>query len=279
MNDPLRDAAGRLRAAGVESPRVDARLLWERAQNVGPAAFEELVQRRLRHEPAAYIIGHREFWSLDFEVGSGALIPRPETETLIEESFRALPDRNGDYRFLDLGTGTGCLLIALLKEFPNATGVGIDLSEAALKWARRNVVRHRLDSRCSFVVGNWDAAEGCFDLIVSNPPYIATPDLSVLPAEIRDYEPAAALDGGADGLDAYRALSPVLIKNLKSSGFALLEIGAGQHHLVAEVVEAQGLRVLRVAADFSGFGRCLVIIRPVANDLGKKKVGNPEGTG
>ena len=259
MNDLLRDAAMRLRVAGIESPRVDARILWNHAQKLGHASFEQLVQRRLRHEPTAYITGHREFWSLDFEVGPGALIPRPETETLIEEALRALPDRNADYRVLDLGTGTACLLVALLMEFPNATGVGIDLSEAALQWARRNVARHKLERRCVFAVGNWDTAGERFDLIVSNPPYIATSDLSALPADIRDYEPTAALDGGADGLNSYRTLAPVLMKHLKPFGLGLLEIGSGQHHLVSTIMATQGLFVARMIADLSGWNRCLVV--------------------
>ena len=259
MNGLLRDAAERLRAAGIDSPRIDARILWDHAQRLRHGSFEQLVQRRLRHEPTAYITGHREFWSLDFEVGRGVLIPRPETETLVEESLRLLPDRNAGYRFLDLGTGTACLLVALLKEFPNATGVGVDSSKAALNWARRNVIRHRLRCRCTLAVGNWDSAEGRFDLIVSNPPYIATSDRSALPVDVRDYEPAAALDGGQDGLKSYRALPPVLMKGLKPSGWALLEIGAGQHHLVSEIMAAQGLFVARVVADLAGLDRCLVV--------------------
>ncbi|MFL5239960.1 MAG: peptide chain release factor N(5)-glutamine methyltransferase, partial [Rhizomicrobium sp.] len=221
----------------------------------------QLLQRRLAHEPLAYITGHKEFWSLDFEVGSGALIPRPETETLVQQALREVPDRKGDNRILDLGTGTGCLLIALLKEFSNATGVGIDSSEAALQWARGNRSRHRLESRCTLVERTWDAAEDGFDLIVSNPPYIPSGDLAGLAPHIRDYEPESALDGGPDGLAAYRALAPVLKRSLKPRGIALLEMGVGQGHMVKEIIREAGLGIPKIVPDLAGIPRC-VVVRP-----------------
>lgn len=259
MNDILGDAAERLRAAGFESPRAESRLLCEHARRKG-LALDRLLQRRLAHEPVAYITGQREFWSLEFEVGPGVLIPRPETESLVEQALRELPDRTGDYRILDLGTGTGCLLIALLTEFSNAKGVGIESSEVALEWARRNVARHSLESRCTLVQADWEAAEGDFDLIVSNPPYIPAPDLAALAPDIRDYEPAAALDGGLDGLTAFRAIAPLIKARLRPDAVGLLEIGLGQSHMVAEVMRAAGLNVLKVAPDLAGIPRCVVVM-------------------
>jgi release factor glutamine methyltransferase len=310
VNDLFREAAERLRAAGIESPRAEVRLLWEHARadagscnpplgggskreahrggvnysNTDPSPknsslrlnfptlpqgedgvierFEGLVSRRLRHEPIAYITGHKEFWSLDFEVGPGVLVPRPETETLIETALRELPNRNDQYRVLDLGTGSASLLLAFLSEYPNATGVGIDSSEVALDWARRNVVRHRLEKRAELVVGGWEAAEGGFDLIFSNPPYIPSGDLAGLPPDVRDYEPRAALDGGTDGLEAYRLIARTLKRHLKPKGPALLEIGAGQHHKAGEIMTAGGLDVVRIAEDLAGIPRCVVVRAP-----------------
>jgi release factor glutamine methyltransferase len=261
VNDILRAAAERLRAGGIESPRAEARLLCEHTQRSG-LELDVLLQRRLAHEPIAYITGHKEFWSLDFEVGPGVLIPRPETETLIEVGLTELPNRNSAYRILDLGTGTGCLLVALLTEYPCAEGLGIDSSTAALGFARRNVALHGLGQRLELVHGEWDAAEGCFDLIVSNPPYIPIGNLPHLPRDVREYEPRSALDGGPDGLEAYRAIAPVLVRHLRPAGLALLEIGIGQHHLVGGLVGAEGLRVARVAPDLAGIPRCMVV-RPL----------------
>jgi release factor glutamine methyltransferase len=259
-----RTAAERLRAAGIESPRADARILFEHA-NGEVSEFESLIQRRLAHEPTAYIVGHKEFWSLDFQVGPGVLIPRPDTETIVEVALRDLPDRRQPYRVLDVGTGSGCLLIALLKEFPNATGIGIDDSEAALSWAHRNVIAFAMSHRCELSKMNWADAPGGYDLIVSNPPYVATADLARLQPEVGAFEPREALDGGPDGLGTYRRIAPVLKVNLKAEGLALLEIGAGQHQMVTQIMESQGLTVLRIEPDLAGIPRC-VVLRGSAGD-------------
>jgi release factor glutamine methyltransferase len=261
VNGLLRDAVERLRSAGIESSRAEARLLWECAE-AADVGFETLLQRRLAHEPIAYITGHKEFWSLDFEVGPGVLIPRPETETLVEQALRELPDATQPYRILDLGTGSACLLVALLKELPNATGTGIDSSEAALSWANRNTTHHGMSGRCELLESDWAGTEGAFDLIVSNPPYIPSRCIAGLPPDVRNYEPRESLDGGPDGLDAYRALMPVLSQNLKGNGLALLEIGVGQHHMVRNVLENQGLTVGRIEPDLGGIPRCVVVRRP-----------------
>jgi len=260
VNDLLRDAVERLRSTGSESSRAEARLLWDCAHAAGEE-FEILLQRRLAREPIAYITGHKEFWSLDFEIGPGVLVPRPETETLVEVALRELPDVARPYRILDLGTGSACLLVALLKEFPNATGVGIDRSKAALSWARRNTTHHEMSARCELSQLDWLGARGTFDLIVSNPPYIPSSHIAALAPDVQNYEPREALDGGPDGLDAYRALAPILRRNLKGDGLALLEIGAGQHHMVRGISESQGLTVGRIEPDLAGIPRCVVVRR------------------
>ncbi len=251
----LRDAARRLAAAGIENPRLDARLLLEHAHGDN-TLFESLICRRAAREPLAYITGRKEFWSLDFEVGPGVLIPRPETETIIEQALAVFPDRAAPLDVLDLGTGTGCLLIAFLKEFPNACGLGIDVSQEACAVAHRNVVRHGLAARGAIRGGDWNVT-GTYDAILTNPPYIKTGDLAGLEPEVA-YEPVLALDGGADGLSAYRALASALAVLLRPGGHALLEIGAEQEGDVAAVLSPSGLDVVCTAPDLAGIPRVLV---------------------
>jgi release factor glutamine methyltransferase len=225
-----------------------------------PALFQSLVSRRAAHEPFAYIVGHKEFWSLSFDVGPGALVPRPETETLIEQAMVEFPDRAAPLSVLDLGTGTGCLLLTFLHEYGNAHGTGIDSSPEALSWASRNVAKHRLEARGLLVEGNWDTAgQARYDVILSNPPYITSADIESLAPEVARFEPWAALDGGPDGLDAYRAQAPLLAGWLKPDGRAFLEIGAGQKDAVTAIFEAAGLRIARVAPDLAGIPRCLIV--------------------
>jgi release factor glutamine methyltransferase len=269
----LGDAALRLSIAGIGNPRLDARLLLAHALNLRPdalvgsvnipahahARFEEFLARRILREPVAYIVGTKEFWSLEFEVGPGALIPRPETETLIEQLVEAFPDRAAPLEIADFGTGTGCLLVAALHEFPAATGTGIDRSADALGWARRNLRRHGLEGRARLELGSWD---GVFldraDAILANPPYVRDEEVPALPPEIRHFEPVEALSGGGDGLAAYRALAPLIARVLRPGGMAFLEIGAGQEESVLGLLSAQGLERTRVAADLAGIGRCVV---------------------
>jgi release factor glutamine methyltransferase len=236
----LKDAIERLRAAGVDNPRLDARLL----------TTEEQIARRIAREPVAYILGHKGFWTLDIQVGPGALIPRPETETLIEQLLKHVPDRTAPLDILDLGTGTGCLLAAALAEYPNARGVGVDSSPQALAWARRN-----LGDRARLVEGDFGEIDGTYDVILSNPPYIRSQDIPSLAPEIRLYEPVQALDGGADGLDAYRALAPVVRRLLKPAGLVFLEIGAGQGEAVNAIL---GLEILDVVPDLAATERCVI---------------------
>jgi release factor glutamine methyltransferase len=269
--DPVADAARRLSAAGIHTARLDARLLWNYARDVQASAlvardagralsyFESLVRRRLAHEPVAYIVGHKEFWSLDFAVGPGVLIPRPDTETLIEALCRNYVDKTTPLSVLDLGTGSGCLLIAALTEYRNARGVGVDESHDALDWAERNVVRHKLEARATLIQSGWleEAAPG-FDVLLCNPPYIPTGEIDDLAPDVRLYEPHSALDGGADGLDAYRALAPRIARLLKPQGQAFVELGENQAVSVHSILEARGVVVTSIIPDLAGIPRCAV---------------------
>ncbi|HET7084407.1 MAG TPA: peptide chain release factor N(5)-glutamine methyltransferase [Rhizomicrobium sp.] len=258
MNDIVLEAARRLAAAGVESARLDARLLWEHAQKHG-ADFEGLVRRREGREPIAYITGHKEFWSLDFQVGPGVLIPRPDTETLIEETLRMVPDRKAPLRIADLGTGSAAILVAALTEFPNAAGIGFESSPEAFGWASGNAAR-LIGSRAEIRLTDWTGAEGPFDLVFSNPPYIPSAEIESLDADVWQFEPRAALDGGPDGLDAYRALAELLPVLVRPGGHALLEIGLGQANAVTQLFP--NLEIVRVAPDLSGIPRCLTLRKP-----------------
>jgi release factor glutamine methyltransferase len=274
----LAEGTARLAAAGIDSARLDARLLLAAAAGRSveqivarpeqalssreSEAFDALIDRRAYREPVSQLLGRREFWSLDFVTTRDTLTPRPDTETLVDTALRLFPDRAADLRFLDLGTGTGCLLLALLSEYPVARGIGTDASPAAAAIARRNVSAHRLDGRAQVIVGHWDEAiDGVFDMIVSNPPYIATAELARLDPEVARYEPRAALDGGADGLDAYRDLAPRVARRLAPAGFALLEIGLGQAADVESICVAAGLQVYGRACDLAGQERCVVVKR------------------
>jgi release factor glutamine methyltransferase len=221
--------------------------------------FDALIARRAAREPLAYITGHKEFWSLDFAVGPGCLIPRPDTETLIEAALSLHPDRAAPLSILDLGTGSGCLLIAALKEFPGARGVGIDSSPEALAWAWRNVAAHHLQDRATLIESAWldDASPG-FDLILSNPPYIPSVEIGRLAPEVARHEPRAAFDGGPDGLDAYRALAPRIARLLGPAGHALLEIGNGQSAQVPMLLADADLKVLKINHDLAGIPRCII---------------------
>jgi len=270
----LGDAALRLSIAGVESPRLDARLLLAHAMKVRPDAlvgsvdvppetladFQAMLGRRVLREPLAYITGRKEFWSLEFDVGPGVLVPRPETETLIEAVLEHFPDKLATLDILDLGTGTGCLLIAALSEYPNARGVGVEASQAAWQWARRNVERHGFASRCHVQMGDWaQVPSSVADVILSNPPYVRSGDIPTLAPEIRKFEPVSALDGGADGLDAYRSLAPLVRHLLKPEGRAFLEIGQGQEDDVPAIFRAYGLQTAEILPDLAGIGRCVVV--------------------
>jgi release factor glutamine methyltransferase len=259
----LEEAVTRLREAGVDNPRLDARLLLEFAKS-NEADFASLVTRRAAREPLAYITGHKEFWSLDFAVGPGVLIPRPDTETLIEQLIRECPDRATSLSIMDLGTGSGCLLIAALSEYPNAHGVGVDSSPDALSWARRNLAALGAEGRATLIQTDWaEEASPGFDVILANPPYIRSAEIETLEPEVSRYEPRAALDGGPDGLDAYRVLAPRITRLLKPGGYGFLEFGEGQHEAVSTILTEAGFRNPKIVPDLAGIRRCAVVKSPV----------------
>lgn len=276
IRDLLHEAAERLTKAGVESARLDARILLARAMHMSreqlvaalrqpnaaqAASFWAMTDRRAAREPLAYITGHKEFWSLDFKVGPGALVPRPDTETLIETALGLFSDHTAPLTVADLGTGSGAILVAILKEFSQARGWGFERSPDALRYAQSNLDAHGLGFRGEIVAADWNAAPAeSFDLILSNPPYIPTAQIDSLEPEVRLYEPHAALDGGADGLDAYRTLAATLPRLLRPGGVALLELGLGQSPLVEPLF--QDLERLRIMPDLAGIPRVLVLKRP-----------------
>jgi release factor glutamine methyltransferase len=266
----LADATQRLKAAGIDSARAEARLLLAHVLNLRagdvlqvegrdvPSSFEDALLRRIAHEPLAYITGRREFWSLDFEVGPGALIPRPETETLIEAALAEFPDRGAALNIMDYGTGSGCLAIALLQEYQAARATAVDCSAEALRWAGRNATRHNVSDRLKLLLGDWPTTGERYNLIVSNPPYIASGTIASLDRDVALFEPRKALDGGTDGFDAYRELGPRIRSQLHDGGRAILELGVGQAATVSGIFAAAGLETIRLANDLSGIERCLV---------------------
>ncbi|HEY0597947.1 peptide chain release factor N(5)-glutamine methyltransferase [Sphingopyxis sp.] len=267
----LRDAAQRL--AGVsDTPRLDAELLMAHALGVErqavlldparfavPAGFAALIERRIEHEPVAYIVGYRDFWTIRIGVGPGVLIPRPDSETLIEAAV-AYFGPAGPERILDLGTGPGTLLFAALSEWPAATGLGVDASNIALDYANENALALGLGNRAELLLGDWTAGlDGQFDLILCNPPYIA--DSEALMRDVAAHEPAGALFAGADGLDDYRRIIPELARLLAPRGIAILEIGATQRILVTSLAETAGFAV-QCRRDLGSRDRALLLTRP-----------------
>jgi release factor glutamine methyltransferase len=274
----LDECADALAAAGLEAPRRLARRIVVAALGLTPAEVFAHPQRHLdqeeqariaaiarrvvAREPLSRVVGQREFWGLDFALSADTLDPRPESETLVEAVLARLMDRESTYRFLDLGTGSGCLLLALLSEYPRASGVGIDVAFGAAAAARHNAERFGLPERACFIVGDWGGAlAGGFDAVVANPPYIATAELAGLPPEVRDHDPRRALDGGADGLAAYRAIAGQLPRLLMPGGLFIAEIGAGQAEMAAKIVMTAGLAVEDIAADLAGVPRALIARR------------------
>jgi len=260
------------RAAGIESPELDARILIGHAlglDHAGVAAaekqdvfeptaarIESLATRRIAREPVARIVGEKEFWGLALKVTQAVLVPRPETETVVELAL-SLVDRAGPLRVADLGTGSGAILLALLSELPHARGVGIDISAEALDIARANAERLGLADRADFALCDFAAIEGSFDLVVSNPPYVASRDIATLAPEVRNYDPRAALDGGDDGLAAYRAIASNAVRAMAPSAHLVIEIGAGQEQTVSALFSHNGLAVCAVRHDLSGIPRAL----------------------
>jgi release factor glutamine methyltransferase len=267
-----------LKSGGIESAELDARILAGAAFGldltglitaaarpvtaVEAARLEQLARRRLAGEPVARILGTREFWGLPLQLSPETLVPRPDTETVVElslEMLRAIPSPDRRLRIADLGTGSGAILLALLSELPDADGFGTDISVAALRTASGNAAALGLDDRAAFIACDYASAlSGPFDLIVSNPPYIRSSDIAGLSIEVRDHDPRLALDGGADGLDAYRALIPQAARLLAPRGAVVLEAGHGQSGDIQELMAAAGLTLERPAkADLAGIRRAV----------------------
>jgi release factor glutamine methyltransferase len=295
IEDARRAVVSAFRAGGIETPALDARLLVLAAcglshadlirdpdQPLTPQArstLESMAARRLAGVTVSRILGQRDFWGLSFRLSPETLDPRADTETVVEAVLAALSGRETErLRLLDLGTGSGCLLAALLSELPNAWGVGTDISHAALLSARENALRAGVGARGQFVQADWLAALcGLFDVVVSNPPYIANADLAGLSPEVRDHDPLAALDGGADGLVAYRAILGDVTRVLRPGGLVAFEVGAGQAEAVTAMMHAAGLTCVAgdgavPRCDLGGIERALVMRRPELDQLAKKEL-------
>ncbi len=289
--DLLRASQDELAAAGVDNPVPDSRLLIAHALTCGradlltqtdrvlsaeeAAVIQTLISRRAAREPVSRILGLREFWGLPFGLNEATLDPRPDSETVIEtaltegrkqgsgirkksEFASLMPDSCFLPSVLDLGTGSGCLLLALLHEWPQATGLGVDIAPRAIEQAQINARRLGIQDRAAFRVNDWlDDIEETFDVIVCNPPYIAAADIPALMPEVREHDPLAALDGGRDGLDAYRHLIPLLPQRLKNGGWAFFEAGQGQAEAVCGLFREAGFRDIRAARDLGGIERCV----------------------
>ena len=286
----LTAAAVRLKEAGVEDPRRDARLLIAAAIEAGPerliaepervledgeaARIEASIARRAAREPVSRILGRRGFWSLEFEITPDTLDPRPDSETLVAAVLARIEAQGlvgAPLTVLDLGTGSGCLLLALLSELPAATGLGLDISAAALEVARRNARKLGLSERARFVVGDWGAGlGGSWQLIVSNPPYITDGEIGDLAPEVARYDPRLALTAGSDGLDAYRKLLPRAASLLGRGGMLALEVGRGQQDAVTALLAASGLTPRGRYRDLGGIERCLLASRGKPGESARK---------
>ena len=259
-------ARDRLREAQVDSPVIDARLLVEAAVGVTrtelitdpyrvlseeqAATLYAYVERRSRREPVSHILGRKGFWKIMVQVDARVLTPRPETEVIVDHALRAFTEGER-FSVLDLGVGSGALLLAILAERPAARGLGVDLSEDALAVARENAANLGMGGRAALLRGDWTAglAADEFELVVANPPYVRTDELATLDPEVRDHEPRLALDGGEDGLRDYRVLAPEILRVLKPGGLFLVEIGADQGEAVSALFHAAGAQGLGVLKD------------------------------
>lgn len=280
LHERLADARDRFVRAGIprEEATLDAELLARhvlgcdratfvtRARDPLPSAFDRLyesvVERRVNREPMAYILGHREFWGLEFEVTPDVLIPRPETELIVEEALAAMPARDAVRRIVDVGTGSGCLAIVLAIEFSSAQVTATDVSEAALAVAHQNCQRHHVTGRVALVAGHLlDRVEHSADVIVSNPPYVPASEAATLQPEVADYEPAAALYAGVDGLGVIRQLLADAPAHLNDGGRLFVEFGLGQEAGIREEARRTGWTVERIRRDLQSIPRVAVLRR------------------
>lgn len=262
-----------LKEGEIINAALDAKVLLRYVSKIEPMLYPEaeikqdvikhymqLIEKRIKREPVAKIIGSKDFWDNTFYVNKHVLDPRPDTEVILQEALKLLPDKNKPYQFLDLGTGTGCLLLSLLQEFQNAIGIASDISGDALDVAKINLDQLKLHSRASLIQQNWaDALKNEFDLVVSNPPYIPSANIFNLEPEVKDYDPILALDGGKDGLDPYRYLAKQISCILKPNACAILEFGYDQGKEVREIFIHNGYNVRKMLFDLSGIERAIVV--------------------
>lgn len=275
INQALMWAAEQIARVAKESARREARLLMEFGSNLDAtdivvngekflskeqmSVFSSLIKRRKNCEPIAKIIGKKEFWSIPFYVDGNTLDPRPDSEALIEAVLGSLPSREAKFSILDLGTGSGCLLLTLLSELPNAKGVGVDTNHAAIEIAKKNAQQMNLQDRVEFINSDWtENVNDHFDIIISNPPYIKSGEIQNLGEEL-SFDPLSALDGGEDGLDCYRKISKDISRVLRKGGTIFLEIGYDQENDVCQIFQAQGFKVWGRRADLAGHTRCLML--------------------
>ncbi|AHC73617.1 protein-(glutamine-N5) methyltransferase, release factor-specific [Candidatus Endolissoclinum faulkneri L5] len=273
IRNVIKFAAADFACAGIDNGRFNARLLlsyllnravWSHEEELLDTKtlkkFQALISRHIAGEPVNKITGQCAFWTLELKVTTDTLDPRPDSETLIEATLEMFINRKSPSRVLDLGTGTGCLLLAALSEFPTATGLGIDNSQAASEVARHNAWMTGLSDRAEIRCQNWNSLQdNQFDLVLSNPPYIAEGEILTLENGVRNYDPINALLGGADGLDAYRALAPVLRRALSYNGITIVELGIGQANAVADIMLQAGLQEVNRKTDLANIPRALVL--------------------
>jgi release factor glutamine methyltransferase len=272
----LTEATAALSAAGLDEPRRRARRLVSGCLDLSPTEMLSYPERgieppaveRLREslarlaagEPLSRILGWREFWGLRFTLSTDTLDPRPESETLVEAVLRRIADRNATFSVLDLGVGSGCLLLALLSEFPAAVGIGVDVTVGAVITARKNAAMLGFADRAQFFVGDWGSAlSGGFAVIIANPPYIASVALAGLPPEVGRFDPRRALDGGEGGFAAFRRIAEGLPVWLAPGGIFAAEVGAGQSAAVAAILKAKGFSIIGIDRDLAGVERCIVV--------------------
>ena len=272
----LQQACIELKRHNIATPELDARIILQHVANLSfeniclqqeleisddiVLTFSQLIARRIDHEPVAKIIGSKAFWLSDFVTSIHTLDPRPDSEVIIEAALELFPAKDSKLKLLDLGTGTGCLLLSLLQEFPQAIGIASDISPQALKVAKQNIQLLNLCERAMLVEQNWsDALTGKFDLIVSNPPYISTAEISALDQEVQFYDPQTALDGGEDGLECYRYLAKQILLLLKPNAYAILEFGFGQGDSVRRIFIEERYQICKMLFDLSGAERAIIV--------------------
>ncbi len=276
MKNIYNQAVRSFKEAGIKSAEIDARILLFDAANIDfnnyilypelklsmekEEIFKNYVNRRLNKEPVAKIIGKKYFWKSSFIVNQYTLDPRPDTEVIIEQAYQFLEDKNKPYKFLDLGTGSGCIILSLLLEFPNAFGYATDISDKTLEIANKNAQELKLSNKVNFFKSDWfDKIDGEYDLIVSNPPYIPTKDIDGLDIDVKNYDPLSALDGGEDGLTPYRIIEKDLRKFLKPTGIAIFEFGYGQAQDIKKIFS--NFTIEKIAKDLAGIERAIILRR------------------